>query len=168
MSTSIRLNIIFFFILSLFPITSKAQKTYFGAEAVVWEDNSPYILPTTYEKYVSADLVILDDKTSFYFYADDHEKIARRLIVKINSAIGLNAFQTYKLPESFDNAFDANLHKQGRAAKIKTPFIFEYQVNKFAARKFSQNKWTDVPLKNSFENIRRIRQSGEYMNDELR
>ena len=89
-----------------------AQKAFFGDEPVVWENNNPYVIPAGYEKYLKSDLVILNDKTEFYFYATNNEKIVRKLIVRINNENGLALIQKYKLPESFDNAYDANLHKQ--------------------------------------------------------
>ncbi len=156
-----------FLLFILLSGTYIAQKTYFGAEPVIWGTNSRPEIPESYQNYLSSDLVILDDHTQFYFYARDNERLVRNILIKINNEAGLEKIQSLKLPESFDPAFDASLFKQGRRARIKIPFIHEFNVNKLAARKFSKGKWTDVPLQNSYETIRWIKSTGEFINEDI-
>lgn len=148
------------------------QKTYYGEEPVKWSDNLPADLPPGLDKYSGSDLIILDDQTEFHFYASDNEKIVRYLRLKINTEEGLEALQAYKLPESLDRAYDAHYHKQGRRARIKTPFITEYTILQFAARKFSEKRWSPVPFNLRYEKIRWVRGSGtdvgEFMDEDLR
>ncbi len=143
------------------------QNTSFGDEPVKWASAAIPVAPALSKENESADLIILDDKVKLHFYAIDNEKIERHLMFKINTAKGLDKLQTFKLPESFDNAYDANLHKQGREAKIKIPFIAEYHVYLFGARKFSGHHWEDVPFKLKYEKLRWIKYTGEFINDEV-
>jgi hypothetical protein len=104
----------------ILPVFS--QKTYFGDSPVKWENNLPVELLPNSDDHPGADLVILSDQTQFYFYAANNEKIVRSLIFKINTEKGLEGLMSFKLPESFDEAYDANSFKQGRKARIKTTF----------------------------------------------
>jgi hypothetical protein len=156
-----------FLLIFILPGIYSAQKTYFGDEPIIWGTNTRPEIPDAYQNYLNSDLVILDDHAQFYFYARDNERLGRNILIKINNEAGLEKIQNLKLPESFDPAFDANLFKQGRRARIKTPFIREFTVSKLAARKFSKGKWTDVPLKHTYETIRWIKFTGEFMNEDI-
>lgn len=153
--------------LAVYIDVCKAQDKYFGDEPVVWENNAPFVVPASYENYLRSDLVILDDHCQFYFYASNNEKLVRKIVLKINNKKGLDHILNYKLPESFDEAYDANLFKQGRQSKIKTPYISDYHVNKLAARKFSRGRWSVVEFNYKYETIRWIKTSGEFANDDL-
>jgi hypothetical protein len=156
-----------------------SQQTFYGEYPVKWENTRPVQLPADFYKFSASDLVIIGDKTDFYFSvnnsektgrslifqinpANNNEKITRHLTIKINSAKGLEILKAYKLPESFDNAFDADYYKQGRRARIKTPYVWEYSINKFAARKFYGNSWTPVTFNLRYENVKWIKSSGEF------
>ena len=153
-----------------FTITLSAQKTFFGEIPVKWEEYETPAIPKDLDKYEASDLVIISDQTEFYFYGTNNEKLVRNVTVKINSAKGLEKINTLKLPESFDQAYDA-LYKQGRNARIKTPFIQQYQVNTFSCRKFSKNRWTPVTFDLKYEKIRWVKASGdfagEFINEDL-
>lgn len=155
-----------FLILNLF-----SQKTYYGDVPVSWEKYPAVISSPELEKYGESDLVIINDETEFSFYSSDNERITRNITFKINSEKGLEGLKNYTLPESFDPAYDGNYYKQGRLAKIKTPFIKEYTIRKFSARKYSSKKWKDVPFNIKYEKIRWIKSSGdlagEFANEEL-
>lgn len=153
---------LFFFTFKVFP-----QSTSFGDEPVTWSSVKSPTIPVLAEKYSDMDIIILDDKTEFRFYSASNELIVRNLLLKINTANGLLKLQNFKLPESFDEAYDANYYKQGRRSKIKTPFIAEYHVTKFGARKFSSNKWEPVVFKLKYEKLRWIKYTGEFINDQL-
>ncbi|MES2681620.1 MAG: hypothetical protein V4635_17120 [Bacteroidota bacterium] len=156
------------FLLSLFFAADLiAQKNFFGEEPVLWESNKPYVIPAEYENYLRSDVVVLEDHTSFYFYSSTNERLVRKIVLRINNKNGLEAAGNHKLPESFDRAYDAHLFKQGRQARIGTPFISEYHINHFAARKFAAGKWSEVPFKLKYETIRWIKSSGEFADDQV-
>lgn len=155
------------FILCIAASIAVSQSTVFGDVAVKWASLKVPVVPELSKEISSSDIVILDDKAEFYFYASNNEKIVRNILFKINTAKGLELFQSFKLPESFDNAYDANLYKQGRKAKIKMPFIAEYHVRKFGARKISNNRWLPVNYKFKFDKLRWIKYTGEFINDEV-
>jgi len=146
------------------------QKTFFGEAPVSWEEYPAPSIPEDLSKYEVPGLVIINDQTEFYFYGARNEKLVRNITYKINTAKGLETSGTLKLPESFDQAYDAGF-KQGRYARIKAPFIREYAVTKFSARKFSRNRWTVIPFELKYEKIRWIKSSGdfagEFMNEDL-
>ncbi len=144
-----------------------SQSTSFGDVAVEWDDVEKPVVPKLNNEQTTADILILDDKTEFYFYASNNEKITRHLLVKINTQKGLDKFQLLKLPESFDEAYDCNLYKQGRKSRLKLPFIAEYTVRKFGARVFSSTHWEPVSFKVKFEKLRRVKYTGEFLNDEV-
>src|SRR3954469_12278454 len=80
-------------------LPSLSQTTYFGDKPVSWENNLPVHLPEDLENYSGSDLVCISDRTEFYFYSTNNEKLTRHLIFKINTAKGLESLKTYKLPE---------------------------------------------------------------------
>lgn len=144
-----------------------SQTTSFGDEPVKWTSNkAPQKMPVE-NIFSGSDLVILDEKTEFHFYSKENEKIVRHLLIKINTEKGVELLSSYKLPESFDNAYDNNYYKQGRKSKIKIPFITEYHVSKFAVRKFAANAWLPVSFKLKFDKLRWIKYDGEFINDEI-
>ncbi|MBL7919647.1 MAG: hypothetical protein JNJ40_04990 [Bacteroidia bacterium] len=147
------------------PIVS--QSTSFGDEPVKWANVKAPELPQQLKDHENSDLVVINDKTEFYFYASNNEKVVRHILVKINTQKGLDKFQTLTLPESFDEAYDCNLYKQGRRSRLKIPFIAEYHVRKFGARVFSSTHWQPVTFKVKFEQPRRIKYTGEFIKDEL-
>ncbi len=151
--------------LILNPLIS--QTTFFGDEPVKWSSVKPPVVPEQLKKHESSDLVILEDNAVFYFYASNNEKIARQILVKINTQKGLDKFQTFTLPESFDEAYDCNLYKQGRPSRHKVPFIAEYHVRKFGARVFTSTYWQPVTFNVKFDQPRRIKYTGEFIKDEL-
>jgi hypothetical protein len=123
------------------------------------------------EQYNNYDLVIINDETNFSFYSSNDEKIIRNITFKINSEKGLEQLSRYTLPESFDQAYDAHYHKQGRAARIKSPFIYEYTLLKYGARKLANKKWVDVVFDLRYEKIRWVRgagaSAGEFLDEDL-
>lgn len=144
-----------------------SQSSYIGNEPYKWVSNKAAEIPRDLTAYAASDLVIIREQVQFHFYGSNNEKIVKNVLLKINSKKGLEQLQSYKLPESFDEAYDANLYKQGRRSRIKIPFIWEYRVNAFAARKMKLNKWETVTFNLKFEKLRWIKLSGEYMNDEV-
>lgn len=144
-----------------------AQKKYFGDEPVIWGENSLEPLQESAKKYELSDLVILNDKTDFFFFSSNNEKLIKNVTVKINTENGKDVLEVFKIPESFDYALDACLYKQGRNARIKTPFISEFHLKKFAARKYEKGKWTPVVFDYKYEPVNWISRSGEFLKDEL-
>jgi hypothetical protein len=140
---------------------SSAQTTYYGEEPVKWATARPIKLPADYSKYENEDIVILNDIIEFHFYSQKNEKVVRNVILKINTAKGLMMMSSFKLPESFDPAFDSHF-KQGRKSRIKTPYINEFSIKSFAARKFSEIKWAEVPFKLTYEKLRWVRPRGDF------
>ncbi len=161
-------SLLLYFLMLLIGSQLSAQISTIGETPVKWENNKPPVIPEIKEKYAKSDLLILDDKTAFHFYSKNNELLVRHLLIKINTAKGLAKIENFKVPESFDEAYDGHLFKQGRAARIKSPFIAEYYISKFAARKFSSTKWETVKFKLNYEKIRWVKNSGEFVNDELK
>lgn len=151
--------LMFAFVFFLKPVFS--QRTYYGDEPLNWSDRKPLKLPLTLQNYAGSDLVIINDQVEFYFYGSNNEKVMRYLTFKINTEKGLEQFNEYRFPESFDPAFDNHLTKQGRGTRIKVPLTMEYTIKRLGARKFSQNKWSDVPFKLRYEKTRWMRASGD-------
>ena len=125
-----------------------SQTTSFGDE-VKWTTNAVPVDAHIYKN----DLVVLDEYTQFSFYpanpdpmgrinlTDEGEFLKRNVIFKVNSEKGLETLKNFKLPESFDPALDIYQNKQGRKARIKTPYTDQFKVQRFAGRKFSNGKW---------------------------
>jgi hypothetical protein len=157
-------------VVSLSSYLSFSQVTFFGESAVKWKNIQAPISAADTGNYGRSDLLILNDNTEFHFYSSTNEKLIRSVTFKINTQKGLDILEKYKLPESFDEVFDTR-YKQGRKSRIKTPFIQEYSVNKFAARKFFRSKWVDVPFKVNHETIKWVRASGndagEFIKDQI-
>ncbi|MCC6370529.1 MAG: hypothetical protein IT236_05925 [Bacteroidia bacterium] len=154
-------------ILIAVSVNSSAQNNHFGEGTVNWEIRKPFVTPAAAEKYAGSDLVILSDYTEFFFYSASNEKLTRNIKYKINTQKGLDQLKHFKTPESFDFAFDADLFKQSRRSKIKIPYIKEYSVKLFAARKFSHGRWSNVSVKDTYEQIRWITSTGEFSNEDL-
>lgn len=152
-------------------LSISAQNTYYGETPVKWENTKPFDEPLTLNTYSNSPVVIVSDRCEFQFYAQNNEKITRRLLLKINSEEGLGLLEAFKLPESFDKGFDGN-HKQGRQSKIKTPYIYDYHILKLAGRKFSEKKWSPLNLDNRYEPIKWIQSygddAGRFITDQLR
>jgi len=147
-------------------VQQKAQ-TYFGENPVKWENTLPYSLPSEASRYDSSDLVVLNDVTEFYFYSEDNEKIRRNIKYKINTSKGVEILKRFKTPESFDYAYDENLNRQGRAARIKIPYLREYKMLAFAARRYVNNRWTNLSVKDTYEKIRWISSTGEFVDEDM-
>lgn len=156
-----------FFTFVLLAVSSAAQNSFSLDEPFAWPNAKAPKIPAIEEKYKSADAIILEDKTQLYFYASNNEKIKRNLLIKINSKNGAVKFSALQLPESFDQGHDEGLYKLGRRSRIKAPYTHQYIVTKFAARKFSRNRWQPLNLEQSFEKIRWIKPDGEFANDQL-
>lgn len=140
---------------------------YFGAGPVKWENNNSYKISPEAGKYDQYDVVILSEVTEFHFYANNNEKVLRNVKYKINTAEGLKILKDFKTPESFDPACDEALFCQGRRSRIKTPFIQEYKLTTFAARKFSAGRWSNVRVSDKYERIRWINGNGEFVDEDL-
>lgn len=157
-----------FFLLVIFSsVNSKAQNHVFGEGTVNWDLRKPYIMPPEAETYSNSDLVILSDNVEFIFYSLSNEKITRNIKYKINTAKGLQQLKHFTTPETFDYGYDAQLFRQSRRARIKTPYIKEYTMKLFAARKFSHGRWSNINVKDTYEQIRWITSSGEFANEDL-
>lgn len=158
------------FLIYLLSPVLKAQKTYFGDNPIAWDNYSAIRLPAAFEKFATNDLVYLSDETSFSFYSSANEKLSRHLLIKINTAKGLEKIQALTLPESFDPAYDARL-KQGRGANATYPFILDYNLQSFAARKYSNLHWAEIEFDLKYKPIKWSRkfgdQAGELVKDEL-
>jgi len=146
----------------LFSLNTFSQKTFFGEAPVKWQNYGPPNTSLNTEKYINADLVILNDEAEFSFYSVENEKITRNITFRINTEKGLDKLKTYRLPESFDEGYDGSYFRQGRLSKIKSPYISEFTTQKFSARKYSNNRWSDVPFDLRYEKIRWIRSSGDF------
>ena len=160
-------HLLLFIILIICGGNVVAQKTFFGEEEVVWENHKPLVMPAGINTYSTSDLVILDDRTQFYFYGTKNEKIVKNVIVKINTMKGLEELRNYKLPESFDYAHDACLYKSGRRSKIKIPFIQDFHLDKLMARKFSGGRWNTLSFDYKYESVKWISTTGKFLNDDV-
>lgn len=122
----------------------------------------PREVPPDAEKYSGYNLLILSDfvEVSFYFYIN--EKLVRNIKYKINTKKNLEELKLFGMQKSFDPAFDKELNQQGRRSRINTPNINDYEVKLFAARKFSRQRWSNVPFKERYESMRRIKPNGDF------
>lgn len=143
-------------------LTLAAQKTFYGETPIAWENyraEKPAVLK---EQEELSDLLILSDQAEFCFYAQNNEKLTRNLIVKINTQKGLDIVKTHRLPESFDPAFDAHYFKQGRMARVKTPFITEFTLKKYGARKIYGGKWKELVFDLKYEEVKWMKTAGDF------
>lgn len=152
--------------LLLLTHTFNAQKKIFGDGKISWENNKPDVLSANDSKYEKNDLVILDDKTDFYFYASYNEKVVRDITFKISTEKGKEIIENFSLPESFDYALDACFYKQGRNSRIKIPFISDFNLKSLVARKFENGKWTALEFDYKYVPVNWISGSGEYLKDD--
>ena len=139
-----------------------AQSGYLGDGPVKWENNLAPKVPSPSDSINNNDLIVLEEVTDFYFFGSLNEKIIRNVKFKINNEKGLLYLKHFRLPESFDQAFDAYLNQQGRRSETKLPMVREFAMNEFAARHYSHNKWYPVSLKETYNQSKRIRANGEF------
>ena len=151
----------------LFHTSVYAQSGYVGDGPVKWENNLAPVMPADIDSFAKSDLVILYEVSDFYFFDISNEKLIRNVKYKINNEKGLQALKHFHLPESFDPAFDQAIHLQGRRSRITQPYIKEYNMNEFAARRYSHNRWYPISLKESFEQIRWIKNNGEFSDEDV-
>ena len=145
----------------------KTQTYVYGKGEVNWNMGEFYTIPLAANSFSNSDLLILKEFTDFYFYSESNEKISSNITYKVNTEKGLEKLKHFRMPESFDFAFDQELYKQGRNARIKVPYTTDYKVKLFSARKFSNNQWKRVALKRHFEQVRWIKKSGEFANEDV-
>lgn len=158
---------LFFFLFIINVSTYFSQNYIYGEGPVNWELRKPFEIPPGADKYSGSDLVILSDLAEFDFYSSTSEKIIRSVKYKINTQRGINELRHYQVPESFDFAFDDQLHKQGRRARIKIPYLNGYSIKVFAARKFSRQRWMNVTVKDRYETLRWIKPTGEFSDENI-
>jgi hypothetical protein len=142
------------------------QSAFFKNNKFDWNDLKKVNLNEDISEFSNYDLVILDEVTEFRFHKFSRS-VTRLLTIKINSEKGGKQASEFKLPESFDLAYDAHRFKQGRESRIKTPFISEYSLIKFSARKLVGGSWKQLHFNDRYEEIKWISGSGEFINDEL-
>jgi hypothetical protein len=159
-----KFSIIFSVFLSI--VECKGQAFFYNDEVVQWSSFRNPEIPDDFSMYSNNDLIIVDDKTEFKFFKNGRY-LSRLLTIKINNSSGLSSITHFRLPESFDIAFDANLRKQGRGARLTTPFIDDYQVKKFSARKQSGTGWTQLKFNNNYEQVKWTRGSGQFLVEDL-
>jgi hypothetical protein len=155
-----------FFVFLIFGHIIYAQKV-FGDKEISWQSSKPPVIPATIETYSMADLVILDEAVRFHFYARNNEKIVKRVMLKIQNEDGLAALQRYVLPETFDYAYDACLYKQGRRARIKTPYILDSELRSLAARRYANGRWSFLELDYKYEPVKWISGTGEFKEEDI-
>lgn len=158
-------RIVFLFLLLLSTFSFSQRESFLG-RSVTWAEDKLDI-PSLNAEQNSADVLILHDYMHFYFYALNNERLERNIVFKVNTESGAQKLKKFTLPESFDAAFDAGMYKQGRSARIQTPFILEYKLLRIAARKFAEGKWVDLKLNYKYETVRRTYATGEFLNDEI-
>jgi len=145
----------------------QAQKSFFGDVPHSWENRNIIYKSDAVIKYDSEDVVCLRENVEFVFYSRSDQKLRKNVVFKINSEAGVQKLSAYSLPESFDIAHDAGYNKQGRKARIKTPFIARYKINNFSARKFRNNEWSELLFNVKFDQLKWISLGGEFVNDEI-
>lgn len=154
----------FFFL--ILANAASAQKV-FGDKEISWESSRPPVIPSEISKYPDAGLVVLDEVVRFYFYSRTNEKVAKRVLLKIQNEKGLAALQRYVLPETFDYAYDACLYKQGRQARIQTPYLLDSKLRSFAARRFANGRWNALELDYKYEPVKWIDGTGAFKEEDV-
>lgn len=154
------------FFAPLFSLCLYSQNNIYGDGPVNWEIRKPYEIPVEAAKYNEADLVILSDFTQVYFYTVNGERLVRNIKYKINTLKGLERLKHYEMPESFDVGFDSKIHKQGRRARIERPMLKDQKIKVFAARKFSNQRWSNVSVKDHYERQRHIQTNGAFLEED--
>lgn len=154
------------FFTPLFSLCLFSQNNFFGEGPVNWEIRKPYEMPSEAAKYNTSDLVILSDLTQVYFYTISSERLVRNIKYKINTVKGLERLKHYTMPESFDTGFDSETHVQGRRSRIKRPILKDQKIKVFAARKFSNQRWSNVSVKDRYERQRFIQTDGSFLEED--
>lgn len=144
-----------------------SQNNIFGEGPVNWETRKPYEIPVEVAKYTTSDLVILSDLTQIYFYTISSERLVRNVKYKVNTLKGLERLKHYTMPESFDIGFDSEIHTQGRRSRIKRPILKDQKIKVFAARKFSNQRWSNVSVKDRYERQRMIQTDGSFLEEDV-
>jgi hypothetical protein len=133
------------------------QDSFFGEE-VKWTTQA---VPVD-TKIFQDSIVILDEMTVFDFFpfsprpdgssinADIPEKVRRNVIFKINSKIGAEIMSRSPFPESFDPAYDGSTDDKSIFQRASIPYVQNFKMTRFAARKFASNKWTTVKFKTRY------------------
>lgn len=153
------------FLLLWSSVKTSAQQEFYRDEVVNWASLKKPEIPKDLSSYENNDLVIIDDNTTFNFF-ENNQHVTRDLVIKINSAKGLLELSNFKLPESFDLAYDAHLKAQGRWSKVKTPDT-DFLLWKFSARKYVFGQWRQIQFKNRYEQAKRIKATGEFSVEDI-
>ena len=143
-----------------------SQNNVFGEGPVNWKTRKPYEIPVEIAKYTTSDLVILSDLTQIYFCTISSERLVRNIKYKINTVKGLERLKHYTMPESFDMGFDSKIYVQGRRSRIKRPILKDQKIKVFAARKFSNQRWSNVSVKDRYERQRLIQTDGSFLEED--
>lgn len=154
------------FFSAVFVCKPVSGQTWFGEGPINWESKKPYVVSTEALRYKDYDLVVLEEATEFHFYGTNNEKVVRSAKFLINTKRGADILKDFRTPESFDIASDECLSVQGRRARIKIPFLQDYQLVTFAARKFANGHWANISVKDHYETYHWIKSTGEFVNDE--
>ena len=144
-----------------------SQNNVFGEGPVNWETRKPYEIPVEIAKYTTSDLVILSDLTQIYFCTISSERLVRNIKYKINTVKGLERLKHYTMPESFDMGFDSEIYIQGRRSRIKRPILKDQKIKVFGARKFSNQRWSNVSVKDRYERQRLIQTDGSFLEEDV-
>jgi hypothetical protein len=113
------------------------------------------------------DAVIVKDDSNFDLSDFSLKTLTRTVLIKILTEKGLQDISSVSLPESFDIADNQELKQQGRAAKIKIPFIHSFHILYFSARIIKPSgKVIDLKPKDTYSKVQRIQADGEFINDE--
>jgi hypothetical protein len=120
------------------------------------------------DQFKNSDAVIISDNIESDLTDHSTKMFQRTVVVKIQSEAGLEQFNSVSLPEVFDFAENKELWQQGRASKIKIPFLHTSHVLYFIARIIRPNgKIINLSPKDTYSKAKRISTSGEYFEDDV-
>lgn len=143
-----------------------SQQEFFQDVPVAWSELKKPRIPEVPAQYAENDLVILDDHTEFRFF-ENNRYLSRHLLIRINTAKGLSELVNFKLPESFDPAYDAFWSRQGRSARITSPYIPDFRLRKFSVRKHVSGQWRQMKFKDRYEKVRWTKAGGEFWDEDI-
>lgn len=157
-SKKIILSAIFFF----FTASLLSQDLGFKKFVYAWPTSKPDLSKQT-TAFNEQDLVIIDEHVFLDFL--NGRTIRKNCIFKINNEKGLKKFSSIILPESFDVPAD-NSFLAPRFSGLNTPFIYEFKINYFAARKLNKTgRVENCDTKVSTKKIYWITNDGDHMQD---
>ncbi len=131
-------KILFSSFLILLVTIASAQNLNFKNHSYTWPTEK---LDSSNETsmFSDEDIVIISERVKLNLIDEFAKKLTKNCILKINTEKGAAKLASLVLPESFDESADKSLVLQGALSNVKSPFVYKFKINYFAARVQKKN-----------------------------